>query len=140
MSNDKWKICLTSCASPASTLRSIVSFSCSNLRLLRRLHLNSDSTILSVARFVRWIVTQTILRADLGRHQRKRRSRVLQTRCQEIPPTAGLRDLIHLAARQIVEVAANLHPFELTHLAEIDQVVSPRPRQENLSITFKLFS
>src|SRR6185503_12925216 len=124
----------------ASALRSNVAFPCSNQRFFRRaLHLNSDSSILSVARFVRWVVTQTVLRPDLGCHQSKRCARILQTRCQEIASAAGLRDLIHLTARQIVYVAADLHLFKLAHLAEIAEVVRPCPWEVDPSIALKLF-
>ena len=122
------------------TLRRRVSLARAHLRLLRRaLHFNSDSAKLTVARLVNWIVTQTVLRADLGRYTRKRRARIQQTRGQEIPATARLRQRVHFAAREIVEVAANLHSFELTHLAEIDVVFRARAWKENLPVALQLF-
>src|SRR6185369_16270539 len=39
-------------------------------------HFEFDGTILSIARFVAWIVTQTVLRADVLGHLRKRSARV----------------------------------------------------------------
>jgi len=110
MKNEKWKIgsylSPSHCALP---LRGKVSFARANLRLIgRALDLYTDGSKLTIACFVRWIVTQTVLRADLCCYTRKGRARVLQTRREEIPATARLRQLIHFAPRKIVEVAADL--------------------------------
>src|SRR5882672_535982 len=123
------------------TLRSIVSFPCANLRLLQRaLHLYANRSKLTIARFVGWIVTQTVLRADLCCYPRKSRARILQTRREEIPATARLRQLIHFAAREVVEVTANLHLFERPHLTKIYKVFRLGTRIENLSVPLQLFS
>src|SRR5437762_11585025 len=119
-----------------STLRSKVSFSRAHLRLARHaLDLDANSSKLSIACFVRWIVTETVLRADLCGHARKRRACVLQTRCQEIPATARFRQLIHLPPRQIVEIATDLHPFERTHLTKVYKIFRSGPREKNLPVT-----
>src|SRR6476620_10083829 len=134
MSNDKWKIYVLLLMPLA--LRSNVAFSRPDQRLLRSaLHFNSDRAKLSVACFISWIITQTVLRPDLGRHPCKGRSCILQTRGQEIPSSAILRDLIHFASREIVEVATNLHFFELTHLTNIHKIFRSRAREEDLPVS-----
>src|SRR5882762_3109986 len=83
MSNVIWKIFLT--------LRGVVSFPCPNLRFVgHALDLDSYSSKLTVARFIGRIVTQTVLRADFGGHQRKRCASVLQARRQKILSIARL--------------------------------------------------
>src|SRR5437762_10921468 len=119
-----------------STLRGKVSFSRAHLRLARyALDLDANSAKLSIACFVRWIVTETVLRADLCGNACKRRACVLQTRCQEIPATARFCQLIHLPPRKIVEIAADLHPFERTHLTKVHKIFRPGPRKKNLPVT-----
>src|ERR1051325_4493344 len=117
----------------ALPLWSNVSIPRPHLRFLRRaLHFHADGSEFSVAGFVRRIVTQTVLRADLGGHAREGGPPVPQTRPQEIPAAAAFGERVHSAAREIVKVAANLHAFELAHLAEVDVILRPRARKTHL--------
>src|SRR6185436_2721972 len=112
-----------------------------HLRTIRRaLDLYPDSSKFSIARFVGRIVTQTVLRPDLVCYARKGRARVLETRSEKIPAAACLRHLVHFAPRKIVEVAADLHLFKGSHLAEIYKVFRPGLREKNLPVALQLFS
>ena len=102
------------------TLRGVVTFSRSNLRLIRHsAHLYANSAKPPIACFVCRVITQTVLRANLGSHLGERSLSILQTGSDEIPATTGFRQIVHLAASEIVETTANLHALKWSHLAKI---------------------
>src|ERR1051325_1946119 len=58
-------------------------------------HFEFDGTILSVASFVSWIVTETILRADVFSHTRKRGARIGQRCGDKTSATGNSGKIIH---------------------------------------------
>src|SRR6185436_19120747 len=50
-------------------------------------HFEFDGTILSIASFVGWIVTETVLRADVFRHLSKRGARIRECCRDKTPAT-----------------------------------------------------
>src|SRR5690349_8531582 len=101
-------------------------------------HFEFDRAIFSVASFVGWIVTQTVLRADVLGHLRKRRARIGECGRDHASATRDTREIIHLAAREIVELAADRHSFKRTHLAEAVEIFSLRFREKDLAVTLNL--
>src|SRR2546423_2836677 len=95
------------------SLLSEITLPCANLCLvLESMNFNPDRTKLTVAHFICWVVSQTVLRTNFRSYPRERRTRVLQTVCIEILPAARLRQFIHFTSSKIVEVTTNLHSFK----------------------------
>src|ERR1051325_3753147 len=101
-------------------------------------HFEFDGTIFSVASLVGWIVTQTVLRADVLGHLRKRSARISERGGNDASAARNTREIIHLAARKIVELAADRHSFERTHLAEAVEILRLRFREKDLAVAFNL--
>src|SRR6185503_19234576 len=72
-------------------------------------HFEFDRTILPVASFVGWIVTETVLRPDILSHTRKRCARIGECRGDKTPATRNTREIIHLTAREIIKLSADRH-------------------------------
>src|ERR1041385_7468791 len=101
-------------------------------------HFEFDGTILSVTSFVGWIVPETVLRADIFRHLCKRGARISEGCGDKTPATRNACELIHLAAREIVKLAADRHPLKRTHLAKAVEIVGLRFRVKDLAVTLYL--
>src|SRR6185369_9769359 len=101
-------------------------------------HFEFDGTILSVASFVAWIVTKTVLRADVLSHTRKRRACIGQRRGDKTSAARNTRQIIHLASREIVKLATDGHSFKRSHLAEAVEILGLRFRIKYLAVTLYL--
>src|SRR5688572_11002287 len=97
-----------------------------------------DGTEFSVTSFIGRIVTNTVKRADVSRHARKRRARICQRRRSKASAAGSTCKLIHLAARQVVKLAADRHSFKRAHLAEAVEIFRLRLREEELAVTLNL--
>src|ERR1041385_3571822 len=62
-----------------SLLRRVIAFAGAHLRVLHPAKLHRDFSESPVASFVRWIVTEAVLRADLVGHLRERGACILQS-------------------------------------------------------------
>src|SRR6185295_3917404 len=114
-----------------SLFRRVVSIACANLSFVfQAAHFEFDRTKLSIASFVGWIITETVERADVGRHARERSPRIGEGCGFKTSPARRLREVVHLFTREIVEGAADRHSFKRTHLAEAVEILFLRFREE----------
>src|SRR3984893_12239967 len=102
-----------------SLLRSKVSFARAHVRVFHAAHLDFDLAKAAVANFVRRIVAQAVLSANLVGHLRKRRSRLLLIAGNETFSSGSAGHLAHLLPRQIVKLPAYVHAFQLSQATEV---------------------
>src|SRR5436190_15237851 len=100
-------------------LRRVVAFARPHAGVFHTTQLDFDLPIPPIAGFVRRVIAEAVLGADFVRDLREGGARLLQGRSLEISAPAGAGQLVHLTARQVVELAADVHAFELPQLAEI---------------------
>src|SRR5688572_20082233 len=121
-----------------SLLRRVITFTRAHLRIFHAANLNANFSKLAIARLVRRIVAEAVLRADLVCDLRKCRARVPQRCRRKISAARSARKLVHLNAREIVEPAADVHPLKLTQPAEILIVFFLRAWHEKAAKAFQL--
>src|SRR6188474_797399 len=123
-----------------SFFRGVVSIACADLCFVfQAAHFEFDRTKLSIASFVGWIVTETVERTDVSGYTRERSPCVGESRGFKTSSTGGARQIVHLFPREIVERAADRHPFKRTHLAEAVEILFLRFREEELAVSLNLF-
>src|ERR1051325_1277506 len=122
-----------------SLFRSVVSIAGADLCFVfQAAHFEFDRTKLSIASFVGRIVTETVERADISRHACERRTCIGESRRFKTSTTGRAREIIHLFAGEIVERAADRHPFKRAHLAEAVEILCLRFREEELAVALNL--
>src|ERR1041385_5186592 len=125
---------------PHSALRSKVSFPRPHLGLLfDASYFNANRAKLAVTIFVRGVITQAVLRANLIGDACKSGPRILQTVGDEVSAAAIFCQTIHLFTRQVVEVTTNLHTFKLPHRAKVHKVFGLSARIKNSLVPLQLF-
>src|SRR6266851_3381646 len=127
MKNGKWKMenLLFFAFRPNSTLRSVVAFACADLSfIVKATQLHANRAKFSIAVFIRRVIAQTVLRPDLRGDACKSSARILKTVGDEVSAAAVLCQIVHLLARQIVKISANLHALKRSHSTKIHKVFS----------------
>src|SRR6267142_1656157 len=114
-------------------LRCIVSLARPHAGIFHAAHLNFDLTKATVASLVRWIVAQAVLGANLVGYLCKGGPRLLHTGGGESFSSGSTRHLAHLFPRQIIELAADVHAFELSQAAKVLIVFLLRLRHKELA-------
>src|ERR1700752_1841263 len=123
----------------SSLLGCVVSVAGANLGFLfHSLDLELDVAKLSVARFVGWVITETVLRADVSGHACKRSTRIFQRRRSKTPSAGDAREFVHLAPGKVVELTADRHAFKRTHATEVVEVLSLCGGHKDAALTFEL--
>src|SRR6266404_71449 len=116
-----------------SLLRCKVSFPRPHARILHPTHLHSDLTKATVASFIRRIVAQAVLRANLVGYFSKGGPRLFHAAGGESFSSGCTRHLAHFFPRQIVELPADVHAFELSQAAKVLIVFLLRLRRKELA-------
>src|SRR3712207_7726530 len=101
------------------TLRRLVALARRDLRAGVAFDLDADGAEAAVARLVGRVVAEAVELADLFGHLREGAAGVAQVGRGEGAPARVARQLLHLRARHLVEGAADVHPLERPHLAEV---------------------
>src|SRR5207302_9089325 len=99
------------------------------------MQLNLDLAKVSIAIFVRGIITQTVLRSDFVGDLRESSACILKRRRRKVLPARAAREFIHLVAREVVETSADVHALELSKSAEILIVFFLRGRHKQFAKT-----
>src|SRR6266436_1276623 len=125
-----WHRCLE-----ALPLRSVVSFSGPDQSFIwHTTQLHANRAKFSIAVLIRRVVAQAVLRPDFGGHTSKRSARILKTIGDEVSAATVFSQIVHLLARQIVKIAADLHSLKRSHSTKIHKVFSLCARVKNEAI------
>src|SRR4051812_22055890 len=123
----------------ASTLRRVITFTRSHVCVFDAANLDRDLPVLAVAIFIRWVVTQTVLRPDFVGDRGKRGARLAQASGAEVFAARPARQIAHLATRQGVKSPADVHAFERSQPAKILIVLLLRAWRKQAPEPLQLF-
>src|SRR5918912_4110841 len=122
-----------------SSFRRVIAFACADLCASGdAAHFDADGAKATVARLVRRIIAEAVLRADLCGDLRKGRARIAQIGGHEITASRSARQIVHLAAGQVVQVAADLHALERAEATEALVIRGVGARHEDSAIALEL--
>src|SRR5438045_3525864 len=125
--------------SNVSLLRRVISIPRPHRRVFHAAQFDFDLAITAVAGLVGGVIAEAVLRADFVGDLRAGGAGLLQSDRLEISATARPGVLVHLTAREVIELATDVHALELPQLTKVLIVLPIGRRQEQTAEALQLF-